>query len=471
MSKAVAFAIAAAALILPCPAQNSVPLTVPAGTPLRLYLTKRVPEKMGEPVRAKLIEPVFAFDREVVPAGAEVSGTVVALDSLTKMQRTKAILGGDFTPLHRAEIAFKDVVLPDGRHLAVSTIETPGLGSIYSPPRPKKNSKKAKANTGGVLGTGKSAIESQIGSAINSRTHGIADIVRAPNRKEKIEEYLWSRLPYHPQWVRNGTRFDAELTAPLQFGATVLKPEELSLIGSQPPADSIVHARLTTPLDSATSAQGDKIEAILSQPLFSPDKKLVLPAGTRLTGKVTVAQAARWFHRGGRLRFSFEGVDIPPELHPLTAEEPPQLKTMATLKSAEASGTTQIKVDDEGSVKTVEHKTRFLAPALALLVASRSADNDAGKAQNAGGAAGSNTGGRTLGGISGFGVFGAAAAQLSPSVASALGYYGLGWSVYSTIVARGAEVDFQKNAALDIRFGARPGEPRTPSSAKLLGTN
>jgi hypothetical protein len=466
--------LVAAAVARASDAQTSLPLTVPAGAPLRVYLTKHVSKKLNEPVHAKLLEPLYAFDREVLPAGVDVSGQVIRLDPVTKMERTKSIVGGDFTPLRRAQVVFTDVTLPNGSHMAINTVETIGLGTIYSPPRPKKNSKKPanESKNGGVLGTGKSTVQSQINSAINSKTQGIADLVRAPNRKEKIEEYLWSRLPYHPQWVRNGTRFDAELGAPLDFGAAELKTEELSQLGSQPPADSMVHARLITALDSATAAQGDKVEAILSRPLFSADRKLLLPVGTLMTGKVTVAHPGRWFHRGGRLRFSFEAIDIPPEFHPIVAAAPVQeFRTLATLKAAESSSTSEIKVDDEGSVKTVEHKTRFLAPALALLVASRASDNDEGKHHNVSGSADSNNGGKTLGGISGFGIFGAAAAHISPSVASALGWYGFAWSVYSTVVSRGTEVEFQKNAAMDIKFGARPGGPVAPPPAKFTGTN
>jgi len=470
MSRAVSSLILAVAIAGPCGAQTSLPLTVPTGVPLRVYLTKRLPKKLGEPVHAKLLEPIYAFDREVLPAGVDVSGQVVRLDPVPKMLKAKTVLGGDFTPLHRAQVVFTDVALPNGGHMALNTAETVGLASIYSPPRPKKNSKKPAhdANNGGVLGTGKSAIEAQI----NARTHSIIDLVRAPNRKDRIEDYLWSRLPYHPQWVKNGTRFDAELGAPLDFGSAVVKTEELAQLGTQPPPDSIVHARLTTALDSASSAQGDKVEAILSRPLFSADQKLLLPAGTRLTGKVTVAHPARWLHRGGRLRFSFEAIDIPTELHPLVAAAPVQeFRTLATLKAAEESSNAEIKVDDEGTVKTVEHKTRFLAPALALLVASRASDNDEGKHHSVAGSADSNNGGKTLGGISGFGIFGAAAAHISPSVASALGWYGFAWSVYSTIVAPGSEVEFQKNAALDIKFGARPGGPNPPAATKFTGTN
>src|SRR5216684_5193084 len=74
-----------------------VPLTVDAGVPLRVYLTKRLPKRLNEPVHARLIEPIFAFDREVIPPGAEVLGRVSRLVPASKFARTMAIIGGDFT--------------------------------------------------------------------------------------------------------------------------------------------------------------------------------------------------------------------------------------------------------------------------------------------------------------------------------------------------------------------------------------
>jgi hypothetical protein len=415
----------------------------------------------------------------VIPAGAEVSGVVVNLASVAKMQRATAILGGDFTPLHRANIRFTEVTLPSGVHMPLSTVANFGLASIYDPPRPKKakSTNKPKkdnpnahpadgTNTGGVLHTGKVAITDQINAQLNGRTRGIVDIVRAPNKKEKIEDYLWSRLPYHPQWVKRGTRFDSDLDSSLAFGSAIPDSAKLGLLGTQPPPDSIVHARLIQALDSGTASVGDPVEAVVSAPLFAGDGKLILPTGTHLVGKVTTAASARWFHRGGQLRFNFETIEIPAELRAFVPrapqiDTPAPFKTVATIDGAENSGKTAVKVDGEGTVKATEPKTRFIAPALALLVASRAMDNDSGHAHASGSAGDSNTGGRTLGGISGFGVFGGLAAHISPSVSSALGLYGLGWSVYATVISRGGEVEFQRNAALDIRFGGRrsPGGP------------
>src|SRR5258706_13119924 len=92
--------------------QSHIPLTVPANVPLRLYLTKRVSKRIGAPVEAKLLAPVYAFDHEVIPAGTQAIGHVSRLESVSKWERTRAILGGDFTPLHVAEIEFTSLWLP-----------------------------------------------------------------------------------------------------------------------------------------------------------------------------------------------------------------------------------------------------------------------------------------------------------------------------------------------------------------------
>ena len=70
-----------------------------------------------------------------------------------------------------------------------------------------------------------------------------------------------------------------------------------------------------------------------------------------------------------------------------------------------------------------------------------------------------NVAGRTLGGGMGFGLLGAAASQSSKYVGLAFGYYGLAWSVYANVIARGGEVQFSKNAMMDIKFGARTPPP------------
>jgi hypothetical protein len=453
-----------------------VSLSVPSGAPLRLYLTKRVSKRTGAPVEAKVLEPVFAFDREVIPAGTLAQGTVSRTQAIGKWQRIGAIVNGDFTPLRRAELEFTTLILPDGSKLSTHTVETVGLNSIYTEPS-KKNSQKAKHNqktqpqnqNSGVMDTAKQAARDRVNGEINSRSRGIADIVRSPNKKEKLVDFLWAKLPYHPQYFRRGARFDAPLRDPLQFGFEPVKQGDLAELGSQPHPDSVVRVRLLTALNSGASKQGETVEAVVAAPLFSPEHKLVLPEGARLTGTVVVAKKARFFHRGGKLRFNFQRMDLPAEVADLrpAAQTPVFNATQATLEGAEGNGTAPIKVDSEGGVEAKESKTRFIAPVISLMLASRAADNDAGRHHDANAAGGdANISGRTLGGGLGFGMLGSALSQSSRYVGMAFGYYGLAWSVYSNIVARGSEVQFEKDAMMDIKFGTR----KAPSGSNPAGS-
>ena len=455
--------------------QQSIPLDVPAGVPLRVYLTKRIPKKVGAPVEAKLLEGVYAFDREVIPAGTQVLGHVSRLEPVSKFQRTKAVLGGDFTPLHRADVEFTSVRLPDGRELAVQTQENTGLNSIFSPRQSSKKNPKPRSNPTGLLGAGKQKVEDQINYQID-RVKSIPDIVRAPDKMERLSDYLMAKLPYHPQYVRNGTRFDAELRNPLSFGSEPVTRDSMLLLGSQPAPGSVVHARLITPLDSSLSTRGQTVNAILSEPLFSPDHKLILPEGTRLSGAVVVAKKARYFHRAGQLRFNFQDVDLPAEVAQLKFQEPApdpanapvqtqkvlRFRSQAILKGAEGDQA-PVKVDSEGGVKATESKTRFIETAIALLIAQKAGDNDSDRFKRTGSVGSGpdgNVSGRTLGGGLGFGLLGSLLSQSSKYVGTAFGYYGLAWSVYSTVLARGPEVQFDKNAVFDIGFN-----PRVPATA------
>ena len=142
------------------------------------------------------------------------------------------------------------------------------------------------------------------------------------------------------------------------------------------------------------------------------------------------------------------------------------MKTPATLEAAEGNGAAPIKVDSEGGVQAKESKTRFIAPVISLMLAGRAADNDAGHHHDAGATGGdANISGRTLGGGLGFGMAGAAVSQCSRWVGMAFGYYGLAWSVYRNVIARGGEVEFSKNAMMEIKFGART----PPAGSKLRG--
>ena len=355
-----------------------------------------------------------------------------------------AMFAGDFTPLHSAEVRFYDLTFPDSHHVSLNTSQSLGLPLVISAvrapkkTRPKKN--KPNDDRSGIQSKVHTAVTREIHNQINTRTHGMADIVRGPGKLERLEEFLLAKLPYHPQWVRKGTRYDAVLNQPLDFGEIAVKPETLRWIGS--PLSGGVHAqaRLLNALNSRETKQGRQFKAKLIEPLFSADHHLLLPEGTDLEGVVTQARPARLFHRGGQLRFRFERVQLPDAV----------LKAEAQLDAVEGDSSAKLKVDQEGGVKSTDSKTRLLNPVIAGLIAAKSMDNDEGKASQD-----ANYSGRTLGGGSGFGLLGILAAQSSRYAGSAFGFYGLGWSVYRNVIARGQEVDFRSNTAMDVRFQNR----------------
>src|ERR1700756_4755114 len=98
-----------------------VSLSVDKGFPLEVVLTEKLGSKLNEPVRGKIVDSVYAFDREVIPSGTEVLGKVTALRPVGKWKRLSSMLAGDFTPLHNPEITFDTLVLAGGKRIPIKT--------------------------------------------------------------------------------------------------------------------------------------------------------------------------------------------------------------------------------------------------------------------------------------------------------------------------------------------------------------
>ncbi len=432
------------------PIREVVPLRVEAGTPLRLYITKRVWYRVGEPVTAILIEPIWAFDRIVIPAGSSFDGRVAKLHPVSRLARTEAIVKGDFTPLKRAEVVFTACHFPDGTRRELQTEGAFGMVTIYVPPRPpKKNAKPPKAPGTGMMAKAKQQIQAQIAT----RTGGVFEFVRGPNRREWAENYIMTKLPYHPQWYRSRTRFDALVQQPLDFGTASLDARDFSTLGGAPPTDSNAQMRIVQTVSSMDARVGDPLQGVLTQPLFTSDHHLVLPQGTRLNGRITLTQHARMFRRGGKLRFALENVQLPPAVAALTSQPIDRPSPVQAQLVAAEGNPSALKVDQEGTAKATESKTRLLRPVIAALVAAKSNDNDAGR-QSVSGSGTGNASGRALGGFSGFGLLGTIASRGPRQIGTALGYYGLAWSIFSNVISRGSEVVLEKNSEAAVRFGS-----------------
>ena len=108
----------------------SIPLTVPAGTPLKVAVQEVRVRKVGQPVHGKVTESVYAFDKLVVPAGSEINGKITEIETPSKKKRAIAALNADFSPYRDVRIEFDDLVLADGRHLPVSTSVAHGSSGV-----------------------------------------------------------------------------------------------------------------------------------------------------------------------------------------------------------------------------------------------------------------------------------------------------------------------------------------------------
>lgn len=420
----------------------SVPLTVQAGVPLYVVLEKAVAIKhAGVPVEGSVVEPVYVFDHMVIPAGSQVLGHVAQVEGLSRKQRALAIANGNFTPLRRAQVAFDALVLRDGTRLPLETVVSQG------PPRMVHLSA---GEQGKKQGRVSQAVQ-QARQEAKAREEVALNEVRAPGKIQRLKAMVLAELPYHKQALPVGTHFTAELRAPLQLGQEHRSPHELEAVGSEIPAGSVVHVRLVTPLSSATDHKGSAVQAVVSEPLFSSDHQLILPEGARLEGVVVEALPARRLSRNGQLRFTFRQIEVSAG-GPRTVE--------ASLQAVDAAAGTHLQVDAEGGAHAVTPKTKFIAPAIDLLLATSSLDgldpHNHHRIEAGLGPQGPDVAGGGIRGGAGFGLVGAVvglAVHYRP-VSACFAFYGAGWSVYTHVVARGNEVVFPKNTHMEIRFGA-----------------
>jgi hypothetical protein len=264
---------------------------------------------------------------------------------------------------------------------------------------------------------------------------------------------LIDQLPYHRQYLPKGTVYDADLQASLSFGR--VDPVPSAAEGTAPAPSSILRARLTTTLDSATSTRGSRVEAVVTEPVLSADHRLVIPEGTRLTGQVTLARRARWFRRNGQLRFLIESVQMPQRESTL----------LASLHSVDVSADEHVAVDEEGGASATNPKTRFVAPALAVLALAGAGDGEdhpvSARHPNGGGG---NPGSMSLGGLLGFNIVGAAIAPLSQPLGLALAIFGVARTSYASVVGKGHDVRFAADTPIELELA--PGPSPTESPAK-----
>jgi len=303
-----------------------IPLTVDEGYPLQVTLTQKLRFKANETVHAKTVEAVYAFDREVVPSGTEVIGTITGFQKPRKWKRISSMLGGDFTPLREPQISFHTLVLSDGSRIPIKTIVVSGAEKIVQSEADKRQGDKSLKNS-------LTSTDKEFGS-------------------QRLKDLLWGLAPFHPQSLPTGAHLQAVLQTPLDFGDAVFVERELDEIGSQLPAGAVASVRLITPIDSGITAPGESIEALLTRPVFSADHKLVFPAGSTLRGKVLTAKPAKNRHRNGQMAFVFSTIEPPASLALNLSPAQPVEGSLTSVHVGHAMKA--LHIDENGATRIVE---------------------------------------------------------------------------------------------------------------------
>jgi len=392
-----------------------VRLTVAAGRTLRIALDRRVTVKaVGQEVTGTFVEPVYARDRVVLPAGTRAIGRVAAIERLSRGSRVRSMLAGTFSPSRRIDVVFRQMVLNGSGTIRIDAVPVAGVENVT------------------------------LRSAARPAT---------PGRKGRIKLALIRALPYHPQLLAKGTLYVVRLVSPIDFGLAA--PIAPAPPGARPVPGSILRAHMATPLGSALSTRGGHVEAVLAEPIFDAGGGLILPEGATLSGVVTQARPARRFHRHGQLRFVFEHA---------RASEAAAEPLLASLHAVESAGTDRTTIDDEGGAASRSSNARFAAPALAAvaLVGATTGrldyDTDGlGPEMQYGGPVSGAAGGWLGLGLAGIG----ANALGGRYVTTAVTVFGLGRSAYGAIFGRGRDVSFPAGTAIDVQLA--PASRGTPA--------
>ena len=419
---------------------STIELRIPAGTPLRVVVDEKVRIKTpGQPVSGKIVETVYAFDQPVIPAGSVITGRVAKIEPVAKWKRAQSYMNANLTPAHRYQLDFDSVALPGGEHRRLVTTVSAGSPDVVhlvaGAEQKRKNIAARKVDEAKQEAQGK--------------VHDTIDEIKSPNKMQRLKEMVLAQSPYRRQYLQPGTRFSAVLNEPLDFGKTTRTQEELSRLGQAPPSDSLLHARLAEEVSSATATRGAPVAAVLTEPIYSADRHLLLPAESRIEGEVIQAKPAGNLHHNGDLRVIFNRITTPEGL---------MQQMQGSLEGLEADRAASLKLDEEGGAHATDSKTRYLSTGLTLLMAAAASrpDVEHGTTDTAG-----DPSIRAGAGVSGYGFSGSLITLAARSQPVSIGFaaYGAGYSIYRNFLSRGKEVVFVKNTPMEIGFSAPHGEP------------
>jgi type IV secretory pathway VirB10-like protein len=411
---------------------ENIDLAVPKGSGLQVILDREIRvQKAGQPIVARLIEPVYSFDKLLLPVGTEVTGRISQIERVPTGRRIFAALDGNFTPSRKITVEFNDLSLPDGKHLPIRTAVAPGSGQVIRFVTAAENQKKK--NVKDVV----TEKEKQAKEEARRQFRSAMQQVKQPGKLHRLARYAVEQLPVHPQYIDAGTTYVAELGESLEFGSEPLTPQIAASMNSEIPAGTLVHALLSTPLNSAITRNGAEVQAVLARPVVN-DGKLILPQGSVLKGSVVQVQPAHHWKHNGQLRFVFRDL-VPPNGIASKVE--------AVVQGVQSGRADNLQLDSEGGAETKTSKTRYLRSGIAVGLAAATHEDE--------------TLNRSEGGAGGFRVVGIIIGVTvhSQSLAIAIGALGASRSIYNNFIARGTEVVFAKHTPIEIGVDVRSPAP------------
>jgi hypothetical protein len=383
-------------------------IVVEPGNDFRASLQKGVRlKKVGQPITAKLLEPVYAGETLAIPAGSTVKGHVSSISKVPMHKRVGRLLDGDFTPPKIAHVTFDQLVLSDGSVVPVHSDSAVGIGRV--------------ANSRYLPKSQRPGVRQKLKSAMAP--------LKEPNKLQRLGEAVVTSLPYHPEYIDQGTVFDTALLEPVSL-LTEVRPTP----ASTKIASDYLNLRLLTPINSSASTAGTQIEAVVSQPYYQADHQLLYPAGTIFIGTVQKASSAGWMKKNGSIVFAFRSVQMPDgttrDIH-------------STVGGIQAESSEGLDVGKEGEIKaTTSTFARILAP-VSLIGPSR-AVSDATTQKTAWSRSGE--------GRKGFGLLGAGAAQASVGTAIGFGYFGAAKRLYNAFLTKGSNVELPAYTPISLRL-------------------
>lgn len=142
------------------------------------------------------------------------------------------------------------------------------------------------------------------------------------SRSEPVERPVTTSSRNEPDWISTNPepverieRSDARSDAPEWRDEQVNPAERVSI-----PAGTQLSLVLETPLSSATSHSGDRVEARVERAM-SDDGRVLLPGGTVLKGKVVEAQSSGRVKGRARLVVAFDQIVVRGRTQPLATTE------------------------------------------------------------------------------------------------------------------------------------------------------